>query len=64
VSDEKRPLCKICDCYVPLRIVMTDEIEVLLRSNEAKHYMKQIDSAASKLQRFVMQNLKKNEDDG
>ena len=59
MSDEKRTSCKMCDCYVPVRIVVTDEIEELVQSNEAKHYVKQIDTAARKLQRFIMQNLKK-----
>jgi hypothetical protein len=52
VSDEKTP------SYVPVRIIMTDEVKELLKSNEAKHYMKQIDAAGIRLQRFIMQNLK------
>ena len=45
--------------YHPIRIVMTDEVKELLKSNEAKHYMKQIETAGLKLQRFITQNTKK-----
>lgn len=45
--------------YHPIRIVMTDEVKELLKSNEAKHYMKQIETAGLKLQRYIAQNQKK-----
>lgn len=45
--------------YYPIRIVMTDEVKELLKSREAQHYMKQIDKAGLKLQRFIAQNTKK-----
>lgn len=45
--------------YHPIRIVMTDEVKELLKSKEAQHYMKQIDKAGLKLQRFITQNMKK-----
>ena len=45
--------------YHPVRIVMTDEVKELLKSKEAQHYMKQIDKAGLKLQRFIAQNQKK-----
>ena len=45
--------------YHPIRIVMTDEVKELLKSKEAQHYMKQIDKAGLKLQRFIAQNMKK-----
>jgi len=45
--------------YHPIRIVMTDEVKELLKSREAQHYMKQIDKAGLKLQRFIEQNRKK-----
>jgi hypothetical protein len=45
--------------YHPIRIVMTDEVKELLKSREAQHYMKQIDKAGLKLQRFIAQNQKK-----
>jgi len=45
--------------YHPIRIVMTDEVKELLKSREAQHYMKQIDKAGLKLQRFIAQNMKK-----
>ena len=45
--------------YYPIRIVMTDEVKELLKSREAQHYMKQIDKAGLKLQRFIAQNMKK-----
>lgn len=45
--------------YHPIRIVMTDEVKELLKSKEAQHYMKQIEKAGLKLQRFIAQNMKK-----
>lgn len=45
--------------YSPIRIVMSDEVKELLKSKEAQHYMKQIDKAGLKLQRFIAQNMKK-----
>ena len=44
--------------YHPIRILMTDEVKELLKSKEAQHYMKQIDKAGIKLQRFIVQNTK------
>jgi hypothetical protein len=44
--------------YHPIRILMTDEVKELLKSKEAQHYMKQIDKAGIKLQRFIAQNTK------
>lgn len=44
--------------YSPIRIVMSDEVKELLKSREAQHYMKQIDKAGLKLQRFIAQNMK------
>ena len=49
--------------YHPIRIVMTDEVKELLKSREAQHYMKQIDKAGLKLQRFIAQNQKEKENE-
>jgi hypothetical protein len=40
----------------PVRIVMTDEVRELMKSNEAKSYLKQIERAGSKLQKFIEEN--------
>jgi len=45
--------------FYPVSIKMTVEVAALLQSNEAKHYLKQIDAAGRKLQRFIMQNTEK-----
>ena len=49
---------KIHDVFYPVTIILTDEVRELLKSNEAKHYLKEIEKAGGKLQRFIMQNLK------
>lgn len=49
--------------YHPIRILMTDEVKELLKSKEAQHYMKQIDKAGLKLQRFITQNTKEKENE-
>lgn len=49
--------------YHPIRIVMTDEVKELLKSREAQHYMKQIEKAGLKLQRFIAQNQKGKENE-
>jgi hypothetical protein len=42
--------------YYPVRIVMTDEVRELMKSNEAKSYLKQIERAGAKLQKFIREN--------
>jgi len=44
------------ETYYPVRIVMTDEVRELMKSNEAKSYLKQIERAGSKLQKFIKEN--------
>lgn len=46
--------------YYPVRIVMTDEVRELLKSNEAKSYLKEIERAGSKLQKFIRENQRDN----
>ena len=42
--------------FYPVRIVMTVEVAALMQSNEAKHYLKQIERAGTKLQKFIEEN--------
>ena len=42
--------------YYPVRIIMTDEVRELMKSNEAKYYLKQIERAGGKLQNFIKEN--------
>ena len=46
--------------YYPVRIVMTDEVRELLKSNEAKSYLKEIERAGSKLQKLIRENQRDN----
>ena len=42
--------------YYPVRIIMTDEVRELMKSNEAKYYLKQIERAGGKLQNLIKEN--------
>lgn len=42
--------------FCPVRIVMHDEVRELMKSNEAKSYLKQIERAGTKLQKFIREN--------
>jgi len=42
--------------FCPVRIVMHDEVRELMKSNEAKSYLKQIERAGYKLQKFIKEN--------
>jgi len=42
--------------FCPVRIVMHDEVRELTKSNEAKLYLKQIERAGFKLQKFIREN--------
>ncbi len=42
--------------FCPVRIVMHDEVRQLMKSNEAKLYLKQIERAGFKLQKFIREN--------
>ena len=42
--------------FHPVRIVMHDDVRELMKSTEAKSYLKQIERAGAKLQKFIQEN--------
>lgn len=42
--------------FHPVRIVMHDDVRQLMQSNEAKTYLKQIERAGERLQKFIREN--------
>lgn len=44
------------ETYYPVRIVMTDEVRELMKSNQAKSYVKRIERAANELKKFIEEN--------